>query len=106
MVTEADIERSRQPWPGAAELQRHKLCIVIAAAAWDSMWLWFQLELPRHEVNLSWTYLCCNEFNAGSTLEGNLPLWTIGEASSFRTPGLSDLFSAQMLMECEAQTKS
>lgn len=43
MVTEADMERSRQPLPRASRLQRHKLCIITAAgaaAAWDSMRLW------------------------------------------------------------------
>lgn len=37
MVTEADLERSRQPWPQAAQLKINKLCTIILAAALDSM---------------------------------------------------------------------
>lgn len=35
MVTEADIQRSRQPWPRATQLKKLKLCIITACAAWD-----------------------------------------------------------------------
>lgn len=65
MVTEADTARSMLPWPRAAQLQRHKLCIIIAAAAWDSMrrddcQMWFGLTLLETHPQVKQSHIDMN----------------------------------------------